>query len=110
GQVIGVVGSGGSTSIVASNTSNNVDVVTGDANATNDANAFVGLDASGISNFDSVTGCFGTCRGLGVTATAAVNVANNQTGDNRGRISQASNAQTGDGVAGQVIGAVTSGG
>jgi len=109
GQVIGAVTSGGSSSIVASNNSTNVDVITGDANATNDANAFVGQDASGISNFDSATGCVVACTVFG-GATATVTAANNQTGNNRGRLSQSASTTTGDGVAGQVIGAVTSGG
>src|SRR5919197_1208899 len=47
GQVIGVVtAAGGSTSVVAANRSDGVDVTTGDATGENDAAAFVGQNTS----------------------------------------------------------------
>ena len=50
GQVIGVVTSaGGSADVVAANTSEDVDIETGDADASNDAAAFVGLNATGTA-------------------------------------------------------------
>src|SRR5581483_9279971 len=47
GEVIGVVtAAGGSTSVVAANRSDNVDITTGDADGSNNAAAFVGQDLS----------------------------------------------------------------
>jgi hypothetical protein len=96
GQVIGAVGSG-ATSIDATNTSRNSSVETGDAGSSNDGSAFVGLDSSG--DFDIGTSDISN-------VAQAVNV---HDGNNRARMSESASSTTGDGVAGQVIGAVTSG-
>jgi hypothetical protein len=109
GQVIGVVTTNGPSSIAASNSTTNSDVTTGDATASNSANAFTGLNISGVSNFDSSTGCFIGCV-ESPTAIATLTVTNSQTGDNRTRARQSSHASSGDGIVGQVIGAVTAGG
>jgi hypothetical protein len=94
--VIGAVVSG-SASIVAANTSDGVDVVTGEATSHNDQAAFVGLVSSGSTD-------------VGTSDIDDVDFAvNAQEGDNRLSSSQSSNAATGDGVAGQVIGAVSAG-
>jgi hypothetical protein len=100
GEVIGVITTGGSASIVAANNSDGVDVSTGDAHGTNDAAAFAGLNTSGqgpliTSDLTNVCGASGC--------------ANLQDGDNRITSSQTTNAASGDGVAGQVIGAVSGG-
>jgi len=76
GQVIGVA-SNGDISITATNSSRDVDAVSGDADSDNDADIFVGL--------------------LGTT--------NIQEGDNTSDLSQRASSSSGDGVAGQVIGA-----
>jgi hypothetical protein len=109
GQVIGAVTSGGSSEIVASNTSRDVDVFTGDATSSNSQTSFVGQNISGVTNTARVNGCLFQCFDTG-TALATLTATNHQTGDNTNRSSQTSNAHSGDGVAGQVIGAVTSGG
>jgi hypothetical protein len=100
GEVIGVITTGGSASIVAANNSDGVDVSTGDAHGTNDAAAFAGLNTSGqgplitsdLTNVCNDDGC-----------------ANLQQGDNRITSSQTTRDGSGDGVAGQVIGAVSGG-
>jgi hypothetical protein len=94
---------------VAANTTRTTDVITGDSDASNSSTLFVGHDISGVSNGDSASVCLEGCAG-NATVTAVVALANNQTGDNRGTVGQAANAGTGDGVGGQVIGAVTSAG
>jgi len=99
GQVVGVVSSG-RTSVDARNTSSNSDVTSGDARSSNRASTFTGLTSD---------------SGTTITATIAdltnIFAANNlQDGDNRTTYSQSANATTGDGVAGQVIGAVTAAG
>ena len=105
GQVIGVVTSaGGSADIVASNTSEDVDIDTGDAEAYNDVVAFVGLNES-----DSVD------LGTGGQTTTAADITNSaagfnvQEGDNDLSGSQEAAAASGDGVGGQVIGVVSAG-
>jgi len=129
GQVIGAVtAAGGSASIVAANNSTNNDVTTGDADSSNASDTFVGLlaapaaigPAATISQTATNAGCFlfsGACRlsqtntlvaAISVDSTTAV-AANNQTGDNRGTVSQSAPASTGDGVAGQVLGVVSAG-
>jgi len=102
GQVIGVVTSaGGSADIVAANTSTDVDVETGDADAENAALAFGGL-----------AGAVGFGAG-GASATASdiddVDANNVQEGDNEVSADQSANAASGDGVAGQVLGVVSAG-
>ena len=111
GEVIGAVTSaGGSASIVAANTSTDSDVTTGNAEATNDLTAFVGLNATECGRQS------GGGRGGNICVTAeiqdvtdVVGGVNVQDGSNRGSGSQTAAATTGDGVAGQVIGAVSAG-
>ena len=97
GQVIGVVTSaGGSADVVAANTSEGVDIETGDADADNDAAAFVGLNATGT---------------VGQAADDIVNASatNVMIGDNDLEASQDATAASGDGVGGSVIGVVSAG-
>jgi hypothetical protein len=98
GQVLGVV-SAGDASVDATNRSEDVDIKTGDADANNDAAAFVGLNVSGSSTFVDASDVN--------LATGAINA---QDGDNDGSFDQTANATSGDGVAGQVAGVVTSAG
>jgi hypothetical protein len=85
-------------SLDATNHSDGDTVDTGNAKATNDASTFVGLNSSNL--------------GPTVTATDISNATatNLQEGDNRKTISQNADATSGDGVAGQVAGVVTSAG
>jgi len=97
GQVIGVVtAAGGSADIVAANTSEDVDIETGDADAFNDVAAFVGLNISTFTDVNSAD----------IDTAAARNV---QDGDNEFNGDQSANANSGDGVGGQVIGVVSAG-
>ena len=102
GQVIGVVSSG-ATSVDANNTSDNVDVQTGDADSANRSDEFTGLAFTDSPALEvgpgDISGVTGNDRGLSV-----------QDGSNRQTLSQAATSTTGDGVAGEVIGAVTSAG
>ena len=99
GQVIGVVTSaGGSADVVAANTSEGVDIETGDADASNDAAAFVGLNATGTA------GLF--AAGDDILNASATNV---QVGDNELSASQDATSASGDGVGGSVIGVVSAG-
>jgi hypothetical protein len=102
GQVIGAVTSaGGSADVVAANTSEDVDIETGDAFAGNEAFAFVGqlaVDTTLIADAGA----------LAIAAIDGVSV-NGIEGDNESDISQAANASTGDGVGGQVLGIVSAG-
>src|SRR5205807_6697386 len=50
-----------------------------------------------------------TTTAIAATSTAVATAANTQTGDNRATVSQSAPATSGDGVAGQVIGAVSAG-
>jgi hypothetical protein len=96
GQVIGVVRSaGGSADVVAANTSSGVSIETGDADATNDAAAFVGLNATGTAGLAA-----------DVVNASATNV---QEGDNALEAEQDATAASGDGVGGSVIGVVSAG-
>jgi hypothetical protein len=108
GEVIGVVtAAGGTASIVAANRSDNVDVTTGDADGSNDSAAFTGQDFSAC-----IAAVVAECSaGPDLTAdiTGSTSLGNLQEGDNRTTSRQALNATTGDGVAGQVIGAVSGG-
>jgi hypothetical protein len=100
GEVIGAVTSaGGSASIVAANTSLNSDVTTGDAESNNDLASFVGLQTAGPSGTVIGTDIEGSCIGC----------FNVQEGDNGLSGSQTARSSTGDGVAGQVLGAVSAG-
>jgi len=97
GQVIGVVTSGGgSASIVAANTSTNVDIETGDARAFNDAAAFVGLNSS-------------SATGVAADVLNTASATNVQEGDNSLDANQTATSKTGDGVGGQVLGVVSAG-
>jgi len=101
GEVIGVVTSaGGSASVVAANTSTNVDIDTGDARAFNDAAAFVGLNSS------SGTAVANPFAADVLNTASATNV---QEGDNKLNASQTATSATGDGVGGQVLGIVSAG-
>jgi len=101
GEVIGVVTSaGGSASVVAANTSTNVDISTGDARAFNNAAAFVGLNSS------SVTAVVNPFAADVLNAATATNV---QEGDNKLSADQSATSNTGDGVGGQVLGIVSAG-
>jgi hypothetical protein len=99
GQVAGVVTSaGGSADIVAANTSEDVDVDTGDADSANVLASFVGQNRN---NADVLT-----------TAADVVidNNANNaQDGDNDLSADQSASSASGDGVGGQVLGVVSAG-
>jgi len=97
GQVVGVVGSGHA-SVDATNRSEDVDIETGDAEADNDVDSFVGLNAGTSTAF-----------GGGLLADVLNNgsAANVQEGDNEFDLEQEANATSGDGVGGQVIGVVT---
>ncbi len=98
GQILGVV-SAGDASVDATNRTDDVDVVTGDALATNAAARLTGQNVSflGDTNVDVAD----------ITGSSAANL---QEGDNSGDLSQAANAATGDAVGGQVAGVVTSAG
>jgi hypothetical protein len=96
GQVIGVVtAAGGSADVVAANTSEDVDIETGDAEANNDAAAFVGLNATGTAGLAA-----------DIVNASATNV---QEGDNELEAEQAALSASGDGVGGSVIGVVSAG-
>jgi hypothetical protein len=105
GQVIGAV-SAGATSIDARNRSIDDDVTTGNADASNDASAFVGLAATGSGNVD-LADVNNACVNNGAQAASCQNV---QDGSNRVSNAQTASATSGDAVAGQVTGAVTSAG
>ena len=96
GQVIGVVtAAGGSADVVAANTSEDVEIDTGDAEAENDAAAFTGLNPTGP-----------VLVAADILSASATNV---QEGDNDFSADQDANASTGDGVGGQVLGVVSAG-
>ena len=100
GSVIGVV-STGDVSVAAANSTRDTDITTGDADATNDLAAFVGLNATDegggpVITADISDACIGGCFNL-------------QEGDNRLTGSQAARAASGDGVGGQVLGIVAAG-
>jgi hypothetical protein len=96
GQVIGVVTSaGGSADVVAANTSEDVEITTGDSEAFNDAATFVGLNDSGT--------VFAAADVFNASAT------NVQEGDNDLEADQDARSASGDGVGGQVLGVVSAG-
>jgi hypothetical protein len=100
GQVLGVVTSaGGSTDLVAANTSQDVDADTGDATSGASESAFVGLNASTDTLEVAAAGRF-------LTGASATNV---QLGDNELTSAQSAEATTGDAVGGQVLGVVSAG-
>jgi predicted RNA-binding protein with RPS1 domain len=96
GQVLGVV-SAGAASLDASNTTDNSDVTTGDSHANNDAGSFVGLNDTNGGD-------------VGISDVASASAVNLQDGDNSKTLTQNASAASGDGVAGQVSGVVTSAG
>src|SRR5581483_6151408 len=102
GQVIGSV-SGGATSIDANNTSDAVDVTTGDGDSSNDQAAFVGLNRTSSGDVD-IADFTDSCRSAGTGCNNA------QDGNDSAILTQRATTTTGDGVAGEVIGAVTSAG
>lgn len=89
GQVAGVV-SAGATSVDATNSSDHNDVQGGVTYASTSLDAFVGLDA--------------------ISALVAPTAFNLQEGDNKAVSSQSSSAVSGEPVAGQIVGVVTSAG
>jgi hypothetical protein len=105
GQVIGVVSSG-NVSVDATNRSEDVTAVTGDATASNNAAAFVGeaVGRNDVSLSDALA--------LGLSdlfGPAGPDATNAQEGDNSSTINQSANAGSGDAVCGQVGGVVASG-
>jgi len=99
GQVLGLVAAGDA-SIDATNHSEDIDAESGESFAANDHSAFVGLTAGSSTN---VTGNIAA----DILNLAATNV---QEGDNDKSVSQDADAASGDAVAGQVAGVVTSAG
>lgn len=96
GQVIGAIVRDGTTDIAASNESDDVDIETGDVEGTNNLATFVGLNTTTgtvtlVADFESVT------------------ATNAQEGDNSFDADQSVDATSGDGVGGQVLGAVSAG-
>ena len=87
GQVSGVVANG-RTSVDATNKSSNSDIQSGDADGSNSASGFTGLNAE----------------------TGGGTVSNTQTGNNRTTVTETATATSGDGISGQVVGAVTEAG
>jgi hypothetical protein len=94
GQIIGAQTSGDLT-VDATNSSTDVDVESGDADSSNAFAAFAGL-AAGTD----------TSVAADILNGDATNV---QEGDNSADVNQATTAVTGDGVAGQILGATTTG-
>jgi hypothetical protein len=95
--VLGIV-SAGDASVDATNRSEEVDVETGNSNAENVGDAFVGLAQAD----DDLN--------IGTADIDADDADNVQQGDNDGNLDQTATASSGDGVAGQVAGVVTSAG
>lgn len=102
GQVIGAVtSSGGSADIVADNASKDVDIATGEVVAGNNADAFVGLADTFVTNVGGDV--------VSILDAAAGQVDNQQDGDNEASAEQLADASSGDGVGGQVLGFVSAG-
>jgi hypothetical protein len=99
GQVGGVVSSG-NTSVDATNSTNNADVTSGDARGSNNAVTLLGATVSG--------GCVVTPSACDIFSPAPTT--NTQEGDNTSRLTQNATSASGDAVAGEVIGVVTSSG
>jgi hypothetical protein len=95
GQVIGAV-SDGALSIDGTNLSRDVDLESGDATATNDFAAFVGL-----SNASQTA--------LGADDILNADATNVQAGDNDSSLFQNTDASSGDAVGGQVVGGTSTG-
>ena len=101
GQVIGAVVNGGTTDIAAANTTKDSDITTGDAKADNSLAAFTGLLAT--------TGTASTGGPLATTDVNNSSGTNVQDGNNRFTGDQLAHAQSGAGVAGEVLGVVSAG-
>jgi len=101
GQVIGAVVNGGTTDIAAANTTKDSDITTGDGHAENSLDAFTGLLAT-----TGTAAVGGDALGADVNFSSGTNV---QDGSNRFTGDQNAHSQTGDGVAGQVLGVVSAG-
>jgi hypothetical protein len=97
GQVIGGVVQDGNLTINATNTSEDVEVETGEATGTNDVAAFVGLAVASSTE-------------VGPDEVDAIVAQNIQDGDNEANIDQTVESVSGEGVAGQIIGAAVQGG
>jgi hypothetical protein len=96
GQVLGVV-SAGAASLDATNNTTDSDVTSGDSTATNDASTFVGLNRTGGGD-------------VTLSDISSATAENLQDGRNTRTFTQSANAQSGDAVAGQISGVVTSAG
>jgi hypothetical protein len=101
GQVAGVV-SGGSASVDGTNSTADSDATSGDARAANLSGTVVGPTVVG--------NCGQTADCLSADMLNFLPADNLQEGDNSGDTDQNANASTGDAVAGEVIGVVTSAG
>ncbi|MEX0874894.1 MAG: hypothetical protein WD179_08040, partial [Actinomycetota bacterium] len=86
GQVVGVVSSGDA-SVDGTNRSEDVDIETGDATGSNEADSFTGQLADDI--------LIGIAAGVNATVANSVNA---QEGDNSSDVAQAADASSGDGV------------
>jgi hypothetical protein len=104
GQVIGAVVGAGNLVVNATNHSDNVDVQTGNATGTNSANVFTGL-AAPFAGLAIANNSDASAQDL--NNVVAKNI---QEGDNTTNVRQSVNSTSGDGIAGQVIGAVVNGG
>src|SRR5205823_224410 len=103
GQVAGVV-SAGAASVDATNATDRSDASTGDATGTNFSSSQVGQTA--------VIPCGGSTADLPCSAdlTVLLPTQNVQEGDNKAQLDQNATTVSGDAVAGEVIGVVTSNG
>jgi len=107
GQVLGVV-SAGAASVDARNATTDSSVDTGDADSANTATAFVGQDVTTVTSVSLPAG--GQTGDINGVAGQGGLPNNLQDGNNNKTLSQSANATSGDGVAGQVTGVVTSAG
>jgi hypothetical protein len=110
GQVSGVVSSG-DVSVNASNRTDHVNVTTGNATGSNNGTMDVGTGiqiGSRASGPGGTANLFNVCRRL--AGGPGGNCNNAQYGNNDGGLDQSANASSGDGIAGQIIGAVTTSG
>lgn len=97
------------TQITTANTSEDSEIESGDASATNSGTAFVGENGGGSTQVDASddqTGGTRSARGSDIVNNNATNV---HEGDNELEAEQDANAASGDTVGGQVIGAVVEG-
>ncbi len=105
GSVIGVVTSaGGSADVVAANTSEDVDIDTGDGDASNELSAFVGQEDGDATI--GVEAADVDCTGGPGNSGSCDNL---QDGDNDLSADQSATGSSGDGVGGQVLGIVSAG-